>query len=160
MNSVGVGASLFAEEVNSYADGARLSYFAEESNRIAYYNGVATAHWTMSPYYSTDTGTYNSKYATLVTTTGTSQGMNVSQIYGYRPAFIIPSDTYIDENNNILTALPYNAISTLNVGDSVFCKEDGVDAEYLLVHKGNPDTSIYDSSCNGAWLLRKPLRWM
>ena len=41
------------------------------------------------------------------------------------------------------------------MGDSVFCKEDGVDTEYLLVHKGNPDTSMYDSSCNGAWLLRK-----
>lgn len=23
------------------------------------------------------------------------------------------------------------------------------------MHKGNPDTSMYDSSCNGAWLLRK-----
>lgn len=51
----------------------------------------------------------------------------------------------------------YNAISTLNVGDSVFCKEDGVDTEYLLVHKGNPDTSRYDASCDGAWLLRKDL---
>ena len=50
---------------------------------------------------------------------------------------------------------PYNAISTLNVGDSVFCKENGVDAEYLLVHKGNPDATMYDASCNGAWLLRK-----
>lgn len=41
------------------------------------------------------------------------------------------------------------------MGDSVFCKEDGVDAEYLLVHKGNPDATMYDASCNGAWLLRK-----
>ena len=73
-----------------------------------------------------------------------------------RPCFIIPSDTYIDENNNILTAPPYNAISTLNVGDSVFCKEDGVDAEYLLVHKGLP-SSMYDASCDGAWLLRKDI---
>lgn len=88
--------------VGAYADGTRLSYFAEESNRIAYYNGVATAHWTRSPYYSTDTGTYNSRYATLVTTTGTSQGMGVSQIYGYRPAFIVPLDTPIDSSNNII----------------------------------------------------------
>lgn len=37
----------------------------------------------------------------------------------------------------------------------MFCKENGTDAEYILVHKGNPDTSMYDSSCSGAWLLRK-----
>lgn len=52
---------------------------------------------------------------------------------------------------------PYNAISTLNVGDSVFCKENGVDTEYLLVHKGNPNTSKYDSTCDGAWLVRKDI---
>lgn len=51
---------------------------------------------------------------------------------------------------------PYNAISTLNVGDSVFCKENGTDTEFILVHKGLP-SNMYDASCNGAWLLRKDI---
>jgi len=31
-------------------------------------------------------------------------------------------------------------------------------AEYLVVHQGNPDASLYDSSCNGTWLLRKDIK--
>lgn len=31
----------------------------------------------------------------------------------------------------------------------------GVRTEFLIVHKGNPDTNMYDSSCDGIWLLIK-----
>ena len=48
-------------------------------------------------------------------------------------------------------------ISDAEVGSSVYCKVDGVRTEFLIVQKGNPDTSIYDSSCDGIWLLAKSL---
>lgn len=48
-------------------------------------------------------------------------------------------------------------ISDVAVGSSVYCKVDGVRTEFLIVQKGNPDTSIYDSSCDGIWLLAKSL---
>ena len=32
---------------------------------------------------------------------------------------------------------------------------DGVLTEFLVVHQGNPDTTLYDSSCDGTWLLMK-----
>lgn len=143
-------------QIASYnGDGAPLPYFSSAESRIAYYNNKATRYWTRVARYRDDFGDWSTTGSTCISATGELVGVRNTSYEGYRPAFIIPSDTYIDENNNILTAPPYNAISTLNVGDSVFCKESGVDTEYLLVHKGNPDTSMYDASCDGAWLLRK-----
>ena len=46
-------------------------------------------------------------------------------------------------------------ISSLSVGDSVFCNVDGTRTEFLIVHKGNPDASLYDASCDGVWVLSK-----
>ena len=140
--------------VGGFQEGAKLSYFPSTNvatdTRTVSYGGQAKIWVTRTrkesyTYYATrGDGAYN------------TYGWNVndSPYVMPRPCFIIPSDTYADENNNILT-VPPNAISTLNVGDSVFVKENGVDTEYLLVHKGNPDASIYDSSCDGAWLLRR-----
>lgn len=31
----------------------------------------------------------------------------------------------------------------------------GIRTEFLIIHKGNPDTTMYDSSCDGIWLLIK-----
>ncbi len=49
-----------------------------------------------------------------------------------------------------------------NVGDIVKIKENGVAINYIIVHKGLP-SSMYDSSCDGVWLLREKLhsnrRW-
>ena len=41
------------------------------------------------------------------------------------------------------------------VGESVFLNINGVSTEFLVVHQGNPDTSRYDASCKGTWLLMK-----
>lgn len=46
-------------------------------------------------------------------------------------------------------------ISEFAVGDSVFMNVDGVATEFIIVHQGIPDTSIYDSSCDGTWLMSK-----
>ena len=133
-----------------YDNGPKLSYFLSGSSIAA-----NTLRKSSGNYWTRSIDWKDSDVGYIYGSVGEPHYQSGFSSLPTRPAFIIPSDTYIDENNNILTAPPYNAISTLNVGDSVFCKEDGVDAEYLLVHKGNPDTSMYDSSCNGAWLLRK-----
>ena len=49
----------------------------------------------------------------------------------------------------------YPTISTLTVGSSVYLNENGTAVEYLLVQNGLPDETLYDSSCDGMWLLRK-----
>nr|DAF18388.1 MAG TPA: hypothetical protein [Caudoviricetes sp.] len=43
----------------------------------------------------------------------------------------------------------------LAVGSSVYFKVNNVRTEWLVVQQGNPSTSIYDSSCDGTWLLMK-----
>ena len=42
----------------------------------------------------------------------------------------------------------------LAIGDIVQLNENGVAQDYLCVHQGLP-SSMYDSSCDGTWLLRK-----
>lgn len=44
------------------------------------------------------------------------------------------------------------------VGSSVYLNENGNYVEYLVVNQGIPSNSnLYDSSCNGTWLLRKDI---
>ena len=48
--------------------------------------------------------------------------------------------------------------SRLAVGSTVKLMEGGTAVEYLVVNQGIPSNSnLYDSSCNGTWLLRKTL---
>lgn len=44
---------------------------------------------------------------------------------------------------------------SLAVGSSVFMNVGGVRTEFLVVHQGLPDSTLYASSCNGTWLLMK-----
>lgn len=44
--------------------------------------------------------------------------------------------------------------SDIAVGSSVYLIENGAAVEYLVVNQGKP-SSLYDSSCDGLWLLRK-----
>ena len=47
-------------------------------------------------------------------------------------------------------------LSALAVGTVIKLNESGVAQEYLVVNQGIPSgSSLYDSSCNGTWLLRK-----
>ena len=47
---------------------------------------------------------------------------------------------------------------TLAVGSTVKLMEGGTAVEYLVVNQGIPSNSnLYDSSCDGTWLLRKSL---
>lgn len=56
--------------------------------------------------------------------------------------------------------VPSNAVdaSTLAVGSTIYLKENGVAIPYLVVNQGIPgNSSLYDSSCDGMWLLRKDI---
>lgn len=48
-------------------------------------------------------------------------------------------------------------IGDLAVGSSVFMNVNGVATEFLVVHQGLPDPTLYDSSCDGVWLLMKDI---
>lgn len=51
---------------------------------------------------------------------------------------------------------PVILASGLAVGSVVKLMENGVAAEYLVVNQGKPsNSSLYDDSCDGTWLLRK-----
>lgn len=47
-----------------------------------------------------------------------------------------------------------STIGELNIGDKLKIKENGVAANYIIVHKGKP-SDMYDDSCDGVWLLRE-----
>lgn len=49
------------------------------------------------------------------------------------------------------------SVGDLTVGASVFMNVNGVSTEFLVVHQGLPDATIYDASCDGTWLLMKNL---
>lgn len=48
------------------------------------------------------------------------------------------------------------ALGTKSVGSIVKLKENGSAVNYIVVHQGKP-SSIYDSSCDGTWLLRQDI---
>ena len=67
---------------------------------------------------------------------------------------------YKDENGVWQKAYIYKpipTIDTLTVGSSVYVNENGSPVEYLVVQQGIPDATLYDSSCDGVWLMRKDL---
>lgn len=41
------------------------------------------------------------------------------------------------------------------VGESVFLTFNNTPTEFLVVQQGNPNSSMYDASCDGTWLLLK-----
>lgn len=48
----------------------------------------------------------------------------------------------------------------LLVGQMVAIKESGTPIPYLVVHQGNPNTELYDASCEGTWFLRQDITSM
>lgn len=44
-------------------------------------------------------------------------------------------------------------LSEKSVGDTVRLNVSGVATEFIIVHQGNPSTSLYDASCSGTWVV-------
>ena len=50
------------------------------------------------------------------------------------------------------------SIGNLDVGTEITLNENGEPTNYLIVNQGIPeDSSLYDASCDGTWLLRKDI---
>lgn len=83
---------------NTYppADGALLSYFGTHG-RLAYKDGSAAGYWLRSPY-------VGNAYVYVVNDVGNCIPVVVSRsaTYGIRPAFILPFDTQVDFQGNIV----------------------------------------------------------
>lgn len=48
-------------------------------------------------------------------------------------------------------------LSAMAVGSTVKIKVNGTLTDFIIVQQGNPDSAIYDSSCDGTWVLMKGL---
>lgn len=48
-------------------------------------------------------------------------------------------------------------LGDMAVGSTVKIKVDGRVKNFIVVHHGNPDSTIYDYSCNGTWVLLKDI---
>lgn len=66
---------------------------------------------------------------------------------------------YIGDENGIAREwfVSESPIGNLPIGASVFMNVNGVRTEFLVVHQGIPDSTLYDASCNGTWLLMKDI---
>ena len=61
-------------------------------------------------------------------------------------------------NPNMAAPVTGIAAGTLAVGSTVKLMESGAAVEYIVVNQGIPSNSnLYDSSCDGTWLLRKDI---
>ena len=48
-------------------------------------------------------------------------------------------------------------LGNMTVGSTVKIKVDGTLKDFIIVQQGNPDSTIYDSSCDGTWVLMKDI---
>jgi hypothetical protein len=71
-----------------------------------------------------------------------------------------PKGQYQTERDGaVASATPKGGIEigTLPVGSKVKLTVNGTDWDFLIVHQGNPDVSLYDASCDGTWLLMEDI---
>lgn len=116
----------------------QYAYYVAGNSKVKYkHSSMATAaNWWDRSVDTTHTDNF-----CQVATNGIPYRDPSSFVLGLAPAFKVGSTT----------------ISALSVGSSVYVKESGTPAEFIVVHQGNPDASIYDVSCDGTWLMRKNL---
>lgn len=77
-------------------DGSKLSYFSDNSSRIAYYNGSTSSWCTRSPY------SLDSDLLYVVSKSGDYGGSYASNSSGVRPTFIVDSSLQVDDNGYII----------------------------------------------------------
>ena len=108
-------------------DGSKLSYFSDNSSRIAYYNGSASYWWTRSPY------SYYSNTMYYVNSIGDWNYINARDSCGVRPTFIVDSLLQVDDNGYIIYNAPPVISSSLGVsGTDLGEKKDVFDVIYSV----------------------------
>ena len=119
----------------------QYAYYVAGNSKVKYkHNGVVNA----ASWQERSVGAAYANFFCDVGAYGTADAGNADTSRGFAPAFKV----------GVVVTKP---ASTLPVGASVYAKESGTPAEFIVVHQGNPDASIYDTSCDGTWLMRKDL---
>ena len=109
-------------------DGSKLSYFSDNSSRIARYgDGQAEIWWTRSPL------SVNSSYVCCVSTDGAWTYYDARYSSGVRPTFIIDSSLLVDENGYIHVNRPPVISSSLGAsGTDLGEKKDVFNVTYSV----------------------------
>lgn len=100
---------------NLPVDGAKLSYFeagigsSADNKRIAKLNGSAANWWLRSP------DTDEKDYAWLVFSNGANSSWICTSTHGVRPAMVMPTDVYVDDDGNVTTNQPPTAPGSITV---------------------------------------------
>ena len=115
----------------------QYAYYVAGNSKVKYRHDstATTVRWWERSVYAT-----NSSFFCPVDAGGTAGATSAYNSLGLAPAFKVGGGVI--------------AASELEVGHTVKLTESGVVAEYLVVQQGSP-SDLYDSSCNGTWLLRK-----
>ena len=138
------------DSTESYSpnEGAVFSYFkgGGNSKRIARYNGQADYWWLRSPdrtgvgyaYYVYPDGVVDSGY------------WDVTNSYGRRPAFVLPSSLFVSDDGDVVTNIPPTAPGSINVNSVVA----GGTTTITITAATDPDGTIanyqYEHSVDGA----------
>lgn len=82
-------------------------------------------------------------------------GLTNDTLY-YYGLFAVNEDG-IESEVTAISAMPKagTPVRDLAVGSPLYVNVNGAPVEYLIVHQGNPDSSIYDASCDGTWVWNK-----
>ena len=126
----------------------QYAYYVAGNSKIKYrHDNTATAvYWWERSVTTSTAGAF-----CYVLASGDARISAAADSVGLAPAFKVGSNP------------PPHPLSAFAVGSSVFLKPYdpvlvyNVATRFIIVHQGNPDSSIYDSSCDGTWLLKKTL---
>lgn len=142
----------FLNSDNSYIpiDGAKLSYFESGvgldalKKRIATYNETASDWWLRSPY---TVGPSDAWYIK----SGGNRGFEYCNSYkGIRPAFILPPDLLVDDNNNILPATYPTPPASITVPTSSIPTGSSIAVSWSAV-SGAESYQLQRSANGGSW---------
>ena len=134
--------------------GGNSCYFHEYDDRTHPYiynsDGAArkVAGWNIIEYDNSDTTGYELILAEPITV---SLGSYISDVTSSNISTYPKNGIHTDGYWYVLSSAIQ--LGDSSVGDIVKLNVNGVAANFIVVHQGNPDSSIYDSSCNGTWLL-------
>ena len=136
---------------NSYfpVDGARLDYFlsgtgsSANTKRVATLNGGAARWWLRSPY------RYFSRSAWSVGSDGSSSIYYCSYSYGVRPALILPSSLFVDDDGFVVTNQPPTAPGSIDVTGVVIGEQATVTLTAATDPDGTVESYIYERLVDG-----------
>lgn len=146
-----IGITGISSGENVPQEGAKLGYFDSGesqiaiSKRIASYQGVGARNWWLrsapEPYYNA---------AWLITSYGALYGYSKDDIYGVRPAVILPVDLIVDDNNNILAATYPTPPASITVPTSAIPSGSSISVSWSAV-SGAESYQLQRSVDGGAW---------